>query len=170
MKILGIDSTELAQKFPLTLRAYRETDREQIFQLFFDTVHSVNAKDYSQKQRDVWAEKNTDVSVWCAPLNQDYTLVAEKNSTVVGFGNIDNRGYLDRLYTHKDYQGQGIATKIADALEHHAKKARMPKVIVHASITAKPFFENRGYIFVCGNEVKRGDQTLINYKMEKIIK
>ena len=32
----------------------------------------------------------------------NYTVVMEKNGMIVGFGDINDRGYLDRLYVHKD--------------------------------------------------------------------
>ena len=32
--------------------------------------------------------------------------VALENNVIVGFGDIDNTGYLDRLFVHKDYQSQ----------------------------------------------------------------
>ena len=47
---------------------------------------------------------------------------------------------------HKDFQNQGVATAICDELEQHAKKFGLQKISVHASITAKPFFEGRGYV------------------------
>ena len=36
---------------------FKETDIEEIVSLFYETVHSVNLKDYSQKQLDVWQRK-----------------------------------------------------------------------------------------------------------------
>ena len=48
---------------------------------------------------------------------------------------------IDILFVHKDYQGKGIATAICDRLE----KAVQNKVITNASITARAFFEKRGY-------------------------
>ena len=55
---------------------------------------------------------------------------------------MDDTGYLDRLYVHKDYQGQGIATAICDALEQHALEQHTLVQTFHtaASITARPFF------------------------------
>lgn len=59
-----------------------------------------------------------------------------KNGIIVGFGDIDNTGYLDRLYVHKDYQNQGIAKAMCDKLEQHNA---YNEITTHASITAKPF-------------------------------
>lgn len=39
----------------ITLRPYTLEDCEEISILFYETVHTVNAKDYSRQQLDVWA-------------------------------------------------------------------------------------------------------------------
>lgn len=86
----------------------------------------------------------------------------ERNK-IVGFGDMDKTGYLDRLYVHKDYQRKGIASKICDELE----KPFHPSYTTHASITAKPFFEQRGYTVVKEQQVERGGILLKNFVMRK---
>lgn len=69
-----------------------------------------------------------------------------------------------RLYVHKDYQYQGIATAICDKLEYNFD---VYKVTTHASITAKPFFEKRGYKTIKKQTIDRSGVLLLNYVMEK---
>lgn len=90
------------------------------------------------------------------------TFVAIEDNTVVGFGDIDNTGYLDRLFVHKDYQRQGIASELCNRLENG-----FVKITTHASITAKPFFLHRGYRLVKEQQVMRNGISLTNYVMEK---
>ena len=80
------------------------------------------------------------------------------------FSDIDKTGYLDRLYVHKDYQHQGIATAICDKLESIFD---VEKITTYASITAKPFFEKRGYKVIKKQTVERNGVLLQNYVMEK---
>ncbi|EDM2499510.1 GNAT family N-acetyltransferase [Salmonella enterica subsp. enterica serovar Typhimurium] len=131
-------------------------------ELFFQTVHTVNTKDYIKEQLNVWATGNVDLSVWNNSFLEHYTLVALENNVIVGFGDIDNTGYLDRLFVHKDYQSQGIATALCDRLE-----AGFDRVTTHASITAKQFFMNRGYRLIKEQQVVRNGISLANYVMEK---
>ena len=91
---------------------------------------------------------------------------AVENGIIVGFGDMDHTGYLDRLYVHKDYQNQGIATAICEALERNAGSGSLR---VHASVTAKPFFLLRGYEVVREQQVMRQGIALTNYVMEKSI-
>ena len=63
---------------------------------------------------------------------------------------------------HKDYQRQGIASLLCDKLEKNYQK-----VTTHASITAKPFFQSRGYVLVKEQQVVRDNISLTNFLMEK---
>ena len=82
--------------------------------LFYDTVHAVNAADYSPEQLSAWATGEVDLAAWNASFLAHRTIVAETAGVILGFGDMDAAGYLDRLYVHKDYQRQGIATAICD--------------------------------------------------------
>ena len=147
----------------MILRKYRTEDCESIAGLFYETVHSVNAADYTPEQLDVWATGKVDLEAWDKSFREHFTIVAEETKEekqdfgkrLLGFGDIDSTGYLDRLYVHKDHQRQGIASAICDELE---RAVPAEKITTHASITAKPFF------------LKRGGRLLINYVMEKVVK
>ena len=99
-----------------TVRLYKPEDCKEIVKLFYDTVHTVNLKDYSLAQLDAWAPEEIDVDMWEKSLSKSHTVVVESNGIIVGFGNLDDTGYFDRLYVHKDFQGQGVATIIANEL------------------------------------------------------
>ena len=151
----------------MIIKEYEPADCEHLAKLFYGTVHTINAKDYSQEQLNVWATNKIDLEVWNKSLSEHYTVVAVENNIIVGFGDIDKSGYLDRLYVHKDYQRQGIATAICDKLEQAVK---VNKIITHASITAKPFFEQRSFKVVKEQQVERNGIALTNYVMEKQVR
>lgn len=132
--------------------------------LFYDTVHAVNAADYSPDQLSAWATGEVDLAAWNASFLAHRTIVAETAGVILGFGDMDAAGYLDRLCVHKDYQRQGIATAICDALESGCDG---PEFTTHASITAKTFFEKRGYHVIRCQRVERRGVELTNYVMRK---
>ena len=148
----------------MQLRKYQPSDYAQLAELFYQTVHSVNAKDYKKEQLDAWASGEVNLPAWDASFRTHRMIVATENGEVVGFGDMDETGYLDRLYVHKDYQGQGIASAICDELERFAAGKT---ITTHASITAKPFFQHRGYHVVRKQEVIRHGVALTNFVMEK---
>ncbi|MGI6081218.1 MAG: GNAT family N-acetyltransferase [Candidatus Avilachnospira sp.] len=147
----------------MLIREYRMSDCKEITELFYNTVHTVNARDYTKEQLDVWATGNEDLEKWNSSLKEHYSIVAVENDVIVGFGDIDKTGYLDRLYVHSDHQGKGIATAICDQLEQYAKG----DITTHASITAKPFFEKRGYKVLKKQQVERQGIFLTNFRMRK---
>lgn len=101
----------------MTLRPYHPSDLEQIVQLFHDTVHAVCIRDYTEEQLKAWAPGQIDREAWDASLSAYNTLVAVEGEQIVGFADMDEKGYLDRLYVHKDFQRRGIATALCDRLE-----------------------------------------------------
>lgn len=147
----------------MELRRYESSDCKEVAELFYNTVHIINAKDYTKEQLDVWATQEVDLEKWNQSLQGHYSVVAVDNEIIVGFGDIDKDGYLDRLYVHADYQRKGIATAICKQLE----QAVEGKITTHASITAKPFFEKLGYRVVRKQEVERRGIFLTNFVMEK---
>ena len=48
----------------LQLRAYITSDCEKLIKLFYQTVHTVNAKDYTKEQLNVWAPDNINSLEW----------------------------------------------------------------------------------------------------------
>lgn len=149
----------------MKIRRYQESDCRELTELFYNTVHIVNAKDYTKEQLDVWATGQTDLERWNQSLQAHYSIVAVENGVILGFGDIDKTGYLDHLFVHAEHQGKGIATAICDQLE----QAVPGKITTHASITAKPFFEKRGYKVIKKQEVERQGIFLTNFVMEKEI-
>lgn len=147
----------------MLVREYKPADCKELSELFYNTVHAVNAKDYTKEQLDVWATGAIDLEKWNQSFTEHNTVVAVDGEIIIGFGDIDKTGYLDRLYIHKDYQGKGVATAICDKLE----QASQGKVITHASITARPFFEKRGYRVIKKQHVERQGIMLTNFVMEK---
>lgn len=147
----------------MLIREYQSSDCKELTELFYNTVHTVNAKDYTAEQLDVWAPGERDLEKWNQSLQEHYSIVAIQGEIIVGFGDIDNTGYLDRLYVHTDYQRQGIASVICDQLE----QATQWDITTHASITARPFFEKRGYEVVREQQVERQGTFLTNFVMVK---
>ena len=131
------------------IREYQSSDCEELTKLFYNTVHTVNAKDYTEEQLDAWATGQVDLNKWDQSLREHYSIVAVENEMLVSFGDIDESGYLDHLFVHADYQGKGIGTMICNRLE----QAVSGNIITHASITARPFFEKRGYRVVKEQQV-----------------
>ena len=146
------------------IRPYRSSDCPALAELFYQTVHAVNARDYSPEQLDAWADGRVELAAWDASFRAHDTRVAVEGGVIVGFADLGPDGYLDRLYVHHAHQREGIATAICDALEQAVPSTCYT---THASITARPFFERRGWHVVKEQQVERRGVLLTNFVMER---
>ncbi len=146
----------------MIIRQYINEDLETIAKLIYETVHTINAKDYNAEQLTAWVKNPDTLKKRHNDLIEQNTLIAEINDVIVGFGSIDKFGCLDLLFVHKDYQNQGIATALCNELEKDFSTIK-----TFASITARPFFEKRGYSVIKSQEVERLGIKLKNYEMQK---
>ncbi|MFA4133263.1 MULTISPECIES: GNAT family N-acetyltransferase [unclassified Brevibacillus] len=154
----------------MLLRRFHETDIDQIITLFYETVHTINKQDYTQEQVNAWAslaDLKQRKEVWLKALTSNISYVAEMNGYIMGFSDMSVQGYLDRLFVHKEHQGQGIASALVDTLESKAKKLGLIEIETDSSITARPFFERKGYIVVKSQIVERNSTKLMNFRMKK---
>lgn len=152
-----------------SLRQARPEDLADIARLFRDTVRTVNCRDYSPPQIEAWSGRWRSLTQRQDFLRELYTLVAVQDGVLMGYGNITAGGYLDHLYVRRDAQGQGCATALCDALEAFALAQGAKAITVHASITARPFFEHRGYRVLARQTVQLDGVELCNFRMQKDI-
>ena len=150
----------------MILRKYRSNDCPEMLKLFYDTVHEINKKDYSSEQLDAWTS-DIIFDKWDKSFLSNNTIVAEKNGIIAGFGDMDNNGYLDRLYVNKDYQNMGVGSAIINELEKTAVSNGVFCFTTYSSITAKPFFIKHDYRVLKENTVLKNGIEMRNYFMEK---
>lgn len=148
----------------MRLRKYCPEDLPQMAELFYNSVHRVCTGEYTCEQLNAWATGEIDAEQWNRSFLDHVTLIAEEKDEVIGFGDIDNSGYLDRLYVHYRRQREGIGTMLCDRLE---RAVAAEQIITHASLTAKPFFERRGYRVLQRQQVERSGILLTNFVMKK---
>ena len=149
----------------MKIREMTRGDGEETLRLFYETVRSVCAEDYTEAQISAWASPRG-VREWTDSFFAEgrRALVAEEGGEIVGFADHARDGSPGRHYVHRDCQRQGIATALCDELEAGCGADRLT---THASITARPFFEHRGYRVLYAQTVERHGVTMQNFVMEK---
>ena len=130
----------------MTIRKAIENDVPQITQLFYETVNSVNQKDYSKEQITVWSESSRNVDYWLKCIETQYFVVTEKDNWIIGFASLNENACVEFMYSHKDFQNIGVATELINALESEAYNKNFMSIWSDVSITAKPFFLKKGFI------------------------
>lgn len=108
--------------------------------LFHDTVHSICNNEYSEEELEAWSPEKMDKLYWRVALIRNYTIVAVEDNKVIGFGDMEKDGYINRLYTHKDYLRKGVGRAIINKLEERARKKKLRYISLEASKTAIGFY------------------------------
>ena len=151
----------------IRIRGYAAGDAPEIARLFYETVRSVNREDYSDQQVKAWAPGVPDPDEWHARMAARKTLVAEEGGEVVGFAELEEDGHLDMLYLREDAVGRGVGRGLYGAVEREARAEGLRRIFTEASITARPFFERRGFRVVREQTVVVRGVAMTNFAMEK---
>ena len=159
---------ESARQLPI--RPLTEQDIPEMQALFHATALTVNSKDYTNEEVADWASCGDSIEHWKELLaKNDYIGALDGQGNIIGFSSMNAEGYLYSLFVHKGWQGKGIATFLLSEVEKMARGYGVHKISVEASITARPFFEKRGYKVVKEQKAKANRLWLTNYVMEKTL-
>lgn len=143
------------------------SDLDKMQQLYIETIQSVCKNDYNPAQIEAWVSGIENKERWLEVIETQFVLLVIIENQIAGFGTLKDGNYIDFFYIHKDFQRQGIADKLLTELELEAKKQYSKNITSDISITAKPFFEKKGFIAKAEQKNIRHNEILINYKMEK---
>jgi len=154
---------------PIDIRRYRPGDLAGLIALFRDTVRRINGRDYSPQQVMAWAPDQIDARQWRHRFDSKVVWVADLDGAPVGFVDVARDGLIDMLYVHADHQGRGIASLLLRTVEASARTHGLMRLFTEASITARPFFEHRGFRVIAPQRVMRWAQEFLNYRMDKAL-
>ncbi|NGX50120.1 MAG: putative N-acetyltransferase YafP [Candidatus Anoxychlamydiales bacterium] len=152
----------------IVIRSYRLEEAKALMYIFYNTIHKVNIKDYTLEQVDAWAPKeNLKIEDWQERFKKSNPIVAIVDEKIVGFAEFGSDGYIDCFYIHHEWIGKEIGTALMKEIFLRAKKNNIKRIFVDVSITAKPFFEKKGFMVLSKQTIIRKGVELTNYQMEK---
>jgi putative acetyltransferase len=147
------------------IRAYLPKDQDAVINVFVRAIRESAIRDYSAAQIDAWAGVDR-VDAWSA-VDHRLIWVAVVNDLVIGFTDLELSGHLDRMYVHPEHEGRGVASALLNRLEEAGRRKGLTRLFTEASITAKPFFERRGFEVLTSQVVEFRGEKFTNFKMEK---
>ncbi len=153
----------------LVIQDYKENMLDEMMQLFYDTVHTVNAKDYKKDQLNGWAPLHTDKKFWQQRLRKSICKVAFIDNVLVGFTELVDDGHVDTMYVHKDFQRRKVAASLIDEILQIAEKRNYSVLTTESSITARPFFEAFGFKVTQVKKKLYNGKDFTNFKMTKAL-
>lgn len=151
----------------MEIRQYHWGEEHEIWQLFTQTIHHINAKHYTESQLSAWAPKKFDQALWTTKLAMLGTFVCIEGRKIVGYSDLQPSGYIDHFFCHHLYQGYGVGTALMEYIHGLAEQCKIVELSAEVSITARPFFKTKGFKLVKPQTVLLRGQTLANFKMHK---
>lgn len=152
------------------LRILKESDTTEMKELFCSTVLNINIKDYTKEEVEDWASCGENADRWKELISENRFIGAfDRDNRLVGFSSMNKDGYLHSMFVHKDCQGRGVATSLLSEVEKIAADFGVTEITSEVSITAKPFFEKRGYNVIKEQRHKAKKLELTNFVMKKVL-
>lgn len=143
-------------------------DIPELREMYQATLHAVNIADYTPEEIEDWASCGDDTSHLTDLITNLYFLVAlNEAGEIIGFTSIRKDGYLHSMFVHKDYQRRGVASFLLSKAEEYATENQIETITSEVCITAKPFFERKGYSVVKEQKRQANRLCLTNYWMKK---
>lgn len=152
------------------MRSLEERDIPEMQNLFRSTVLNINIRDYSKEEVKDWASCIDSIKLKNLLSQNRFIGAFDDNDRMIGFSSMNEEGYLHSLFVHKDWQGKGVATQLLHEVEHIAQQFRVTKITTEASLTARPFFEKKGYTVIKTQRQKANRLELTNFVMHKSFK
>jgi GNAT superfamily N-acetyltransferase len=91
------------------------------------------------------ADLDRDEATWSRRLLDNISVVALEDDQLVGFASLQRTGHIEYLYTHVQWQGQGVGTRLVESLETIANRLHLPRVSAEGDANVRPFFLRNGY-------------------------
>ncbi|WP_283195675.1 GNAT family N-acetyltransferase [Rhizobium sp. AN80A] len=150
------------------VRRYTADDCDDTIAIFVAAIREVASRDYSPAEIEAWAQVE-DRAAWAERRASRPTFIVERGGHPVGFSDLEPDGHLDMMFVHPAHHGIGVASLLLAKVEEEARKKGIDRIFTEASLTARPFFERRGFTVIARQSVEKRGQHLTNFRMEKYL-
>ncbi len=127
------------------IRKLLDDEYEEVIELIYGSVHSVCNGDYTEAELSAWAPQKFDTNKFRSALDGCFNIVMIEKRKIIGFLSMEQDGYINRVYTHKDFLRQGIATQLMLKAESYAKDHGVYELKLDSSKTAENFYLKMGF-------------------------
>jgi len=155
----------------VTIRAYDPRDAAGLADVFFRSVRQVALSDYTAAQVTVWAPEPR-TAQWAHGEASDGRLVlvaANEDDRPVAYIDLEPNGHIDRVFCAPEAAGQGIASRLYDAVEAAARERGIKSLFTEASELAQRLFEHKGFAVVERQDLVIRGVVIHNYRMVKAL-
>ena len=137
----------------IVIRQAQLEDASHLHELHTASVRALCSKHYSPEIIDGWLQ-NRNASGYQPPIERGAIFVAEKDSTIVGFGEAA-AGVGVAVYVHPSAIHQGIGAAILRHAIEMARRGHNGPVRVESTPIASRFYERYGFLELNRSTIKR---------------
>jgi putative acetyltransferase len=155
----------------VTIRGYDPRDAADLADVFFRSVRQVARSDYTAAQVRAWAPEPR-TAEWAHDEASDGRLVlvaANEEDRAVAYIDLEPNGHINRLFCAPEAAGQGIASRLYDAMEAAAREQRIQRLFTEASELARHLFEGKGFVVLERQDLVIRGVAIHNYRMAKTL-
>ncbi len=155
-----------------TIRLFETRDANALAELTLSAIRSVGSARYSPDQVKVWASRHPGPERFVARAAQGHVIFVAASDTdeIAAYALLEPDGHLDMLYCDPDHTRRGLADRLLESAEQHARSLKLERVYTEASELARAAFQRAGYTATHRREFEIDGVTIHNYAMEKPLK
>lgn len=132
-----------------SIRRAKHKDAAGIIHAHVSSIRDLCAKDYAPEQIEAWSGRKFRPDLWCQTIDRDFVWVVESNNQILGFGHLAlmdvGCGEIMGLYFIPPAVGRGLGKEMFQEMLQIARLNKLEKLTLHATITAKSFYEALGF-------------------------
>jgi putative acetyltransferase len=154
-----------------TIRRYDPRDAAGLADVFFRSVRQVALSAYTTAQVRAWAPEPR-TAEWAHREASDGRLVlvaVDEGDRPVAYIDLEPNGHIDRVFCAPEAAGQGIASRLYDAVETAAREQGIGRLFTEASELARRLFERKGFVVVERQDLMIRGVDIHNYRMAKTL-
>ncbi len=147
----------------LEIKPATSDDAEAISRLTVDCIRTTNSSDYPADVIDRTCENFTPERVLVKMLERHFFIAFSDDALVATVSYSGNT--LHSLFVKPDAQGKGIGRELVRFVEELASAIGMREIELHASVTAREFYQRLNYVEIAFEERMDGS----TYLMRKVL-
>ncbi len=151
----------------MIVRRYNEGEEMILWNIFYNTIHNVNIKDYDEIQISAWAPSSLDSNIWIEKIKSINPFVVDHKNMILGYADLQESGLIDHFFCHHQWQRKGVGSMLMNTIIENANSQGITTLTSEVSITAKPFYISYGFSVIEKQSLFVRGQYLTNYKMQK---
>ena len=129
----------------IKIRRFKKSDAEAINRLLMRVFSKYNAKEVSQKGMEFFRDKYSKKNIQDMWGKNDYVLVVEKDTRLIGIGRAKKDGWISHLYIIGNHMRKGVGQALMKKMESWFRRNNIKYSKLNSSLFALEFYKRLGY-------------------------